>query len=287
MGIVQDYLEKKRIAKLGLPKAWVIESTPSGVELPVERQVIEFHANWGVVNYENKTVNTSKYFLDDAGFPYEVIIEENKESTSIRGYGTGFGDLWGWSYYVTLNEQDGLDYYAKELKRVTKKYLTPEYELEAEKLMNEIEGNGDLKFEEALKWYCRIIGLIPTGCNANLIKLNDLCLERYGRDFHNNTTGRIFKIDVNSIGDQDIDTYIKEAIAKFKKNDEPSEYVIPEIKLELPEGWVDWNSYTLEQEADYLYNKYCFQSSGDAHAICALVDFYRKNKDYDNEQGNE
>jgi len=283
MGKVQDYLEKKRIASLNLPMAWVIKSTPDGVELPVERQVIELNVNYGIINYESKRVNFSRYFLDEAGgFPYEADIEAGEVSTAINGYGCGFGDLWSWTYYVTLNKQDGLNYYAEELKRVTKKYLTPEYELETEKLMNEIEGNGDFTYEEALKWYYKILrlGLVPANYNANFIGLNNLCFERFGRRFENyDTTGRIFKIDVGHIGEENIDAYIKEVMVKFKKTDELSEVAIPDLQLELPEGWVDCNKYTVEEEADYLYNKYRFLSTGDAHAICGLVDFYRKHKD--------
>lgn len=41
---------------------------------------------------------------------------------------------------------------------------------------------------------------------------------------------------------------------------------------------IDWNKYTLDEHADYLENKYCFNSSGEALAILKMVDFYRKNK---------
>lgn len=282
MGKVQDYLEKRRIAESGLPKAWVVKSTRQGVELPVERQVIDVNENSGLRHYSHKTVNLSKYLLDKVGgFPYEAIIEIGEKSTGIEGHNTGFGDLWAWTYYVTLDNQDAIEYYAKELKRVTKKYLTPEYELEAEKLMNEIEGNGDFTFEEALKWYYKISNLIPRNMSVNLVKLNDLCFERYGRRFQNyNTPRRVFKIDIGHIDEKEIDAYIKEVVAKFKKSDEALDSRDFKFEAaELPEGWVDLNQYTLEQEADYLYSKYQFLSTGDAHAICGLVDFYRKHKD--------
>lgn len=46
----------------------------------------------------------------------------------------------------------------------------------------------------------------------------------------------------------------------------------------LPEGWLDWNTLTLEQMVDYLRKKYKFSSSGDAKCIYHLIEFYDKHK---------
>lgn len=43
-------------------------------------------------------------------------------------------------------------------------------------------------------------------------------------------------------------------------------------------GFVDWNQYDLDYLADYLENKYRFNSSGDALAIHKLIEFYRTHK---------
>jgi hypothetical protein len=42
MSKVQEYLKKKKIQKMGLPKLYVVKSSPDGVEKPVERQVVHF-----------------------------------------------------------------------------------------------------------------------------------------------------------------------------------------------------------------------------------------------------
>jgi hypothetical protein len=46
----------------------------------------------------------------------------------------------------------------------------------------------------------------------------------------------------------------------------------------LPEGWVDWNTLSIDQMVEYLRNKYMFSSSGDAKCIYHLIDFYEKHK---------
>jgi len=50
------------------------------------------------------------------------------------------------------------------------------------------------------------------------------------------------------------------------------------IGVELPEGWKNWNTMSLDECADYLHKQYCFLSSGDAYCINRLVEFYQKNK---------
>lgn len=46
----------------------------------------------------------------------------------------------------------------------------------------------------------------------------------------------------------------------------------------LPEGWLDWNTLSLDQMVEHLRNKYKFSSSGDAKCICHLIEFYDKHK---------
>jgi hypothetical protein len=54
---------------------------------------------------------------------------------------------------------------------------------------------------------------------------------------------------------------------------------IKQSKQLLPSNWVDWNNYSLEQLVDYLRNKYRISSSGEAHAINRLIEFYEQKKD--------
>ncbi|MCK9417123.1 dihydrofolate reductase [Candidatus Dojkabacteria bacterium] len=50
----------------------------------------------------------------------------------------------------------------------------------------------------------------------------------------------------------------------------------------LPNGFVDWNKFSLDELADYLEKKWMFSSSGEALAIFKMVDFYRKHKNIKN-----
>lgn len=46
----------------------------------------------------------------------------------------------------------------------------------------------------------------------------------------------------------------------------------------LHDGWLDWNTLSLDQMVEYLRKKYMFSSSGDAKCIYHLIDFYDKHK---------
>jgi hypothetical protein len=120
---VQEYLHNKKIKELGLPKVWVVKSTPEGVELPIERQVVEIKLNISTRHYNSKEIQLNRYVLDKVSYPFEVDIENDSLSSSDYGYGSGFGDLWAWTYYTTLSKEDADEYYVKELKRITSKYL--------------------------------------------------------------------------------------------------------------------------------------------------------------------
>ena len=50
-------------------------------------------------------------------------------------------------------------------------------------------------------------------------------------------------------------------------------------KDDMPEGWIDWNAFSLDWMADYLEQKYRFLSSGEALCIFKLIEFYRKHKE--------
>lgn len=119
MNKVQEYLRKKEIERLGLPKIWIVKSERTGVQLPTEHQVVEIRKSVGV---RNGVLSIDRYVIE-TGFPYEIDIVEGEMSTSEEGYGTGVGDLWDWTYYCTLSKNDADRYYIEELKRVNEKYL--------------------------------------------------------------------------------------------------------------------------------------------------------------------
>lgn len=124
----QAYLKKKKAIEDGLPIIWIVESDTTGVEKPRGCQTLYSETPIGyriekLENGENKIPNT-RYFLETTLFPYEVDILEGETFTKKDGYGTGFGDLWGWSYYCTFDKEDADIYYKEELERVTKIYLS-------------------------------------------------------------------------------------------------------------------------------------------------------------------
>jgi len=120
MSKVQEYLKKKRILELGLPKLYVVGSSPKGVKKPVERQVVEIIENISFTGQER--LPSDRYKLED-GFPYTVDILRGETSIKEDGYGTGFGDLWGWSFFSSFSKEESEKYYQEELTRVENKYL--------------------------------------------------------------------------------------------------------------------------------------------------------------------
>ena len=115
MGKVQEYLKNKKIQELGLPTLYVVKSSPEGVEKLVERQVVEIVKN--VAFKGELRLPVDRYKLE-GGYPYEVDILRGETSSINEGYGTGFGDLWAWSYFYSFSKEDVEKYYEQELLRV-------------------------------------------------------------------------------------------------------------------------------------------------------------------------
>jgi hypothetical protein len=123
MGKVQDYLEKKRIEKLGLPKIWIVRSDRNGVDLLLEDQVVVIVKNISAIYDGKKKTMMDRYKIKNS-FPYDIDIEVGHTSAMESGYGTGEGDLWAWSYFSSLSKLEAEEYYDKELVRVNEKYLS-------------------------------------------------------------------------------------------------------------------------------------------------------------------
>lgn len=116
---VQEYLRKKKIKDLALPKLYIVKSTPEGVDQPVERQVVEIVEGIGLDCIKNLPIDRYKL---EGEYPYEVDIVRGETSDIDSGYGTGFGDLWGWSYFSSLSKDDADQYFNEESIRVKNKY---------------------------------------------------------------------------------------------------------------------------------------------------------------------
>lgn len=91
-----------------LPIMYVIESTREGVQLH-ERNILSFSEN--------------KYNID--GFPFEVELKEVDSIHVTHGYASGFGDLWFWSLFSTVDKEIANKKFEEEKKRVWEKYQDP------------------------------------------------------------------------------------------------------------------------------------------------------------------
>lgn len=112
MNKLQEYLKKKRIKELGLPKIYVVKSTPDGVDPIQEKQVIEIT--------QGIRLPIDKYEMED--YPYTIDILRGESSARDEGHGTGIGDLWAWTYFYSLSKEEAEAYYQKEKERVETKY---------------------------------------------------------------------------------------------------------------------------------------------------------------------
>lgn len=118
----------QEIGNQGLPKVWVVKSTREGVSEPMERQVVELYHNYTTQQVGfGKVQNLGKYILD-GDFPREIYIVEGETSTQEDGYGSGMGDLWSWTYFVSLSKEEALKWRVSEISRIEEKYQ-PKFEI--------------------------------------------------------------------------------------------------------------------------------------------------------------
>jgi len=78
MSKVQEYLKRKKIEQLGLPKLYIVKSSPESVEIPVERQVVNIVENVAFRRYEL-----------EGSYPYQVDVLRGETSSRDDGYGSG------------------------------------------------------------------------------------------------------------------------------------------------------------------------------------------------------
>lgn len=97
MSKVQEYLKKKKIQELGLPKLYVVKYSPEGVEKPVERQVVEIIENVAFRGKERLPIDRYKL---EGGYPYEVDILRGETSSKDDGYGTGLLGVKRWKRWI-------------------------------------------------------------------------------------------------------------------------------------------------------------------------------------------
>ena len=56
------------------------------------------------------------------------------------------------------------------------------------------------------------------------------------------------------------------------------DYLILKVIPNIPGGWLDWNTLTMEQIVQYLKNKYKYSSSGESLAIYKLIQYYKEHE---------
>ena len=115
---------KKGLIKPNLGTMFIIHSDRTGATL---RKIIINEIKKGERTYYStdgtkEIVQFNKYIINDS--PYEVDIEEGKTHSLDSGYGSGEGDLWGYSHFATLDEEVTNKLLEAETIRVKDKYLS-------------------------------------------------------------------------------------------------------------------------------------------------------------------
>lgn len=105
---------------------YVVKSNRSGVSDLKKMKIIK------IINKVEKQLYPfeqiiDRYVLDsnEFGFGYNMEIDMGRGDNFSKkcGHGTGFGDLWEWTYYASIHENDAKEWMHTERKRITEKYL--------------------------------------------------------------------------------------------------------------------------------------------------------------------
>lgn len=120
MSRVDEYKKKKMIEEMKLPKLWVIHSDREGVSMPRQLQVVAID-EIGERHYEYYRTKVKRYKFEEE--PFSIDIEEGRDNGRNHGYGSGFGDLWCWTWFCSFSEEESLDYYRMESARIEETYL--------------------------------------------------------------------------------------------------------------------------------------------------------------------
>ena len=118
----KQYLQNKGLLPPDLGVMYIIHSTRAGVKM----KTLDI---WGVSHggiltrfnhdIEEKTT-TKKYIFKES--PFELTIPDDRAYGEEHGYATGEGDVWGWSYFGTLNKEVAEQILHDESVRIATKY---------------------------------------------------------------------------------------------------------------------------------------------------------------------
>lgn len=122
MGKVQDYLRnKKLVEEIGTDTMYYLYSDRTGVEKRIVKIDSVEKGSRRQHNGQTTWTESKRYKFKES--PYEMEIYEGDTHGQNDGYASGFGDLWYWSQFCSLDEKVIDELYDKELKRITEKYL--------------------------------------------------------------------------------------------------------------------------------------------------------------------
>ncbi len=120
---LQEYKERKRMEALNL-RIFICKSDKNGTGEIEEYLVKHVMPNHGTKKYaDGITKSITKYLLNTDKFPMEVEITEGDDFENIKGYGSGFGDLWEWTYHCSLSKEECLEWKTIEQKRIEDEYF--------------------------------------------------------------------------------------------------------------------------------------------------------------------
>ena len=118
----QEYLIKKGI----IPDPtngvmFIVYSTPEVVDM-IQLPIWQVEkSNFGrIIPKNSEWVDVMRYHFHEA--PYQMDIRLDEEFGVNECYGTGICDLWGFTYWCSLNEGLAKAYFEEEKKRVQQKY---------------------------------------------------------------------------------------------------------------------------------------------------------------------
>jgi hypothetical protein len=122
----QDYLIKKGLIPHpdNVMTVYFFESKKEGVSEIKEISSIEIRKSEGNTyskEHGDRKVNYLTLRFDKS--PYELTFRDGETSAQKDGYGSGWGDLWGWSQFGFFNKEDAETARVIEHERVSRKYF--------------------------------------------------------------------------------------------------------------------------------------------------------------------
>ncbi len=152
----QDYLIKKgRIPHTdNVMKIYFFESNTEGVSEIKEISSVEIKKSEGdLYTATNGRRKENRLTLIFDKSPYELTFRDDKTFSRNDGYGSGFGDLWGWSQFGFFNKVDAEKEREIEYERVSRKYFNGNNMLDCIGVIYEAKTQQTLVDDYARKMY--------------------------------------------------------------------------------------------------------------------------------------